>query len=145
MSLKTVSVAAFALMVAGISWLAIHGQLFARHAWSAAIQLGALGLMVWARVTFGRRSFHASANPTSGGLVTSGPYAFLRHPIYAAAIYFTWAAVLDYRTPLTLVGAVLVMMGAGLRMYAEESLLVTTYPEYQAYKARTARVVPYLL
>jgi protein-S-isoprenylcysteine O-methyltransferase Ste14 len=145
MNLKAASVAAFALMVAGIAWLALHGQLFARHAWSAVIQLGALALMIWARLTFGRRSFHASANPTSGGLVTSGPYAFVRHPIYAAALYFTWAAVLDYRTPLALFGAVLVTIGAALRMYAEESLLVTIYPDYREYKTRTARVLPFVL
>ena len=101
--------------------------------------------MIWARLTFGRRSFHASANPTAGGLVTSGPYAYLRHPIYAAALYFTWAAVLDYRTPPAVLAGGLVTMGAVLRMYAEESLLVTMYPDYQAYKARTARIMPYLL
>jgi protein-S-isoprenylcysteine O-methyltransferase Ste14 len=38
-----------------------------------------------ARVTFGGRSFHVGANPTEGGLVTKGPYRFVRHPI--AEIY----------------------------------------------------------
>jgi protein-S-isoprenylcysteine O-methyltransferase Ste14 len=41
-----------------------------------------------ARVTFGRRSFHAAANPTAGGLVTTGPYRLIRHPIYTAACLF---------------------------------------------------------
>src|SRR5690349_14967955 len=34
-----------------------------------AVQVLAVGLMLWARWTFGRRSFHAAANPTAGGLV----------------------------------------------------------------------------
>ena len=51
--------------------------------------------MVAARITFGRRSFHAAANPTEGGLVTTGPYAYIRHPIYAAILYFVWAGALD--------------------------------------------------
>jgi hypothetical protein len=33
-------------------------------------------LMIWARLTFGLRSFHPAANPTRGGLVTTGPYIF---------------------------------------------------------------------
>lgn len=41
--------------------------------------------MAWARLTFGRRSFHASAVPTAGGVETRGPYRFIRHPIYTAA------------------------------------------------------------
>ena len=45
-----------------------------------------------ARVTFGRRSFHAAANPTAGGLVTTGPYRIIRHPIYTAACLFGWGA-----------------------------------------------------
>jgi len=44
--------------------------------------------MLWARLTFGGRSFHAGANPTAGGVVTTGPYRFVRHPIYAAILYF---------------------------------------------------------
>ena len=50
-------------------------------------------LILWARVTFGRRSFHVVANPTEGGLVTSGPYRYIRHPIYAAICLFTWVGV----------------------------------------------------
>ena len=30
-----------------------------------------------------------------GGLVTTGPYRYVRHPIYAAATYFAWAGALD--------------------------------------------------
>jgi protein-S-isoprenylcysteine O-methyltransferase Ste14 len=145
MNLKALSTLAFALMVAGIVWLGARHQLVARSIWAAAVQLAAVGLMIWARLTFGTRSFHATANPTAGGLVTTGPYAFVRHPIYAAALYFTWAAVLDYRTPIAFAAGVLVTIGAALRMYSEESLLVTMYPDYVAYKNRTARVVPFVI
>ena len=102
-------------------------------------------LMIAARATFGRRSFHAAANPTSGGLVTHGPYRWWRHPIYAAVLYFIWAAALESRSMPAIASALLVTLGAGVRMYAEETLLVNTYPDYAAYRARTARVIPFVL
>jgi len=30
-------------------------------------------------------------------------------------------------------------------MYAEETLLIGTYPEYATYRARTARIIPFVL
>jgi len=109
------------------------------------IQVAAVLLMIAARLTFGMRSFHAAANPTAGGLVTRGPYHWLRHPIYAAVLYFIWSTALDHRFIQSVAAALLVTAGACVRMYAEESLLLTTYPEYAAYRARTARVIPYVL
>src|SRR6476469_731389 len=101
------------------------------------IQAAAILLMLWARWTFGRRSFHAAANPTAGGLVTTGPYRLWRHPIYAAVLYFIWAAALDYHSASAMFAALLVTIGAAVRMYAEETLLTTVYPDYAAYSART--------
>ena len=136
---------AFALMVVGLLWLIVRGELVARSVPALAIQVAAVALMIAARVTFGWRSFHAAANPTAGGLVTRGPYHWLRHPIYAAILYFIWSTAVDHRSTQSVAAALLVTAGACVRMYAEESLLLTTYPEYAAYRARTARVIPYLL
>jgi protein-S-isoprenylcysteine O-methyltransferase Ste14 len=138
-------VVAFALMVLGLIWLMLRSEILARSWVAIAVQALAVLLMIAARLTFGRRSFHAAANPTAGGLVTTGPYRFWRHPIYAAVLYFTWAAALDYHAAPAIGAAMLVTIGAVVRMYAEESLLVTAYPDYAAYSARTARVIPFVL
>jgi protein-S-isoprenylcysteine O-methyltransferase Ste14 len=142
--LKWGSALAFGLMVAGIVGLYYSGHLFGRHVWSIAVQVAAIALMISARLTFGMRSFHATANPTEGGIVTTGPYAFIRHPIYAAATYFVWAGALDGPSAIAVAGAALVTIGAALRMWMEEQLLVARYPEYRAYMARVKRFVPYV-
>lgn len=143
--LKWSSVGAFGLMVAGLLWLIVRGEIFAHGIAGIAVQAMAALLMLLARLTFGMRSFHASANPTEGGLVTSGPYRWLRHPIYAAVLYFCWAAALDHRSAAACAAAILVTIGAAARMYAEERMLVGMYPDYPAYAARTARVIPFVL
>ena len=144
MNLKVASFAAFGLMVAGLAVLIVRHQLLAGHAVGLGVQVLAAVLMVSARLTFGLRSFHLTANTTAGGLVTSGPYAWIRHPIYAAILYFVWAAAFDHGG-LALAAAVLVTIGAAIRIVAEESFLRATYPEYATYSARTRRVVPFLL
>jgi protein-S-isoprenylcysteine O-methyltransferase Ste14 len=139
------SVLAFALMVAGLVWLILRGEVLAGSPAAMVVQAVAVLLMIAARMTFGRRSFHAAANPTAGALVTSGPYRFWRHPIYAAVLYFVWSTALDHHSAAAMTAALLVTAGAAVRMYAEETLLVKTYPDYATYRARTARVIPFVL
>jgi protein-S-isoprenylcysteine O-methyltransferase Ste14 len=96
-------------------------------------------------LTFGARSFHAGANPTEGGIVTTGPYGFLRHPIYAAVLWFTWTGVLTHLSPLSIGMGLVVIAGTAVRIAAEERQLRERYPEYDAYAARTRRVIPFVL
>ena len=132
----------FAAALLVIVALLIRHELFARTPVFIVMQALALALMVWARLTFGRRSFHAAANPTAGGLVTAGPYRIWRHPIYAAIIYFVWAGVADSRSAVAAALAAAASAGLIVRMIAEERFLRAAYPTYGAYAERTSRVVP---
>jgi protein-S-isoprenylcysteine O-methyltransferase Ste14 len=139
------SVVAFVLMVLGLAWMMVRHEVMARSVAAVAVQIAAIALMLAARIAFGRRSFHAAANPTEGGLVTTGPYRWLRHPIYAAILYFVWSTALDHHSWQAIAAATIITAGAVLRMVAEETLLIEKYPGYAAYRARTARVIPFLL
>lgn len=140
--MKILSLLGYALMVAGLLGLLAMHWLFSDSPVVVAVQVLAVVLMVWARATFGRRSFHAAANPTEGGLVTSGPYRFIRHPIYTAVVLFSLAGVLAHPS-LPAAGLELtVFLGALVRMLLEERLLRASYPEYAGYAARTSRMLP---
>jgi len=95
-------------------------------------------------VSFGRRSFHCAADPTRGNLVMTGPYRFIRHPIYTGVCIFIWASVLaNWSLPAAALAG-LVTAGALVRMRCEERLLVERYPEYREYAATTRRMIPYV-
>ena len=145
MEQSTLSLLAFIAMVAGIIGDYYAGALFSRSPIVIACQVVAVALMAWARVTFGRRSFHAAASPTSGGIVRSGPYRYLRHPIYTAALLFVWPGALLQHSPRALAFAALLLAGAVTRMMCEEQLLVRQYPEYADYARVTRRVIPFVI
>jgi protein-S-isoprenylcysteine O-methyltransferase Ste14 len=134
----------YVLMAAGLGGLILARSVFSPAAVVTAGQALAVGLMLWARLTFGRRSFHATATPTEGGLVTTGPYHFIRHPIYSSVCLFTWVSVAGHLSALSIGLALVVSLGTAIRIVAEENLLRARYPEYAAYASRTRRLVPFL-
>jgi protein-S-isoprenylcysteine O-methyltransferase Ste14 len=142
--MRALSVLGFIIMGAGFGGLVVVGSLFSSSPVAIAIQLGAVALSVWARLAFGMRSFHVAADPTEGGIVRSGPYRFIRHPIYAAVCLLGWAGVLAHRT-LGGIGLALVLTGgAVIRILCEERLLILRHREYRDYARTTKRLVPFL-
>ncbi len=142
--LNAISTLGLVAMVAGLIALLLTRRLFSPFPLVVAVQIGAVVLMAWARITFGRRSFHFAADPTQGGLVTTGPYRYIRHPIYTAVCLFVTAGAAAHLSLTTVLLLAVVWGGAIARMLCEEQLLVQKYPEYQQYAARTPRMLPFL-
>src|SRR5215216_6718382 len=95
-SRNAVAITAFSVAVIGLVGLYLRHEIFARQWPLRVVQGFAVLLMIWARLTFGMRSFNPGASPTEGGLITTGPYRFWRHPIYAAVIIFVAAGAISY-------------------------------------------------
>ena len=142
--LKTLSLIGYIGMVGGLLGLLAMHAIFSPSAWVIVIQVAALLLGVWARVSFGRRSYHVAANPTEGCLVTWGPYRYIRHPIYTAICVATLAGVGAHWSWKTGACGAVVAGSLGMRIFCEERLLVARYPEYGQYAARTWRMIPYV-
>ena len=141
---KTISLFGYLVAAAAsLGLFSIH-HLLASNPTLLAFQACAVFLMLWARVTFGLRSFHPIANTTQGGLVTTGPYRYWRHPIYASIIYFVWAGQVQAPTTLSIALALAVTIGLAARMILEEQFLSTAYPAYSEYMRHAKRIVPFV-
>jgi len=142
--LKTLSIVGLIIMVVAIVGLYKIGVLFSAQPIVIALQVIAVALLIWARITFGLRSFHPAANPTEGGLVRTGPYRYIRHPIYTAACLFGWAGILVHLSLASVAFGVLLFLGALVRMLAEERLVKQRYPDYVEYSKVTSRMIPHV-
>ena len=145
MNLRAASVVGFILMVVALAVLISIRSLLADSAITVTLQVAGVVFMIWARITFGRRSFHLAANPMEGGLVTSGPYRLVRHPIYSSVLLFTIAGVITHISPVSICCSVVLIGGVALRVYAEEKLVTRQYPEYADYAAKTKRIIPFVV
>ncbi len=144
MNLKSSSKVGYIIAVLSLVVLVIRRSIIANGTAGILAQILAVLLMIWARFTFGRRSFYVSANPTEGKLMTSGPYHYLRHPIYAAVLYFIWAGILSHISLINVLIGLAVTAGLIIRIFAEEHLVAEKYPEYAEYKIGTKRIIPFL-
>ena len=145
MTLKIVSFLGFALAVLGVLYLYEQHLIFSKNIIAIIIQVLSVGLMIWARLTFGTRSFHATANVTKGQLVTTGPYHFLRHPIYEALIYFFWACLIPFPIMKTILAVLLITVGLLIRIFLEEKSLIEKYnQQYLDYSKHAKRIIPFI-
>ena len=142
--LKALSIFGYIAMIGGLLGLLATRTLFSSSPLVISVQVLALVLFLWARVTFGRRSYHVVADPTEGGLVTGGPYRYIRHPIYAAFCLFTSAGVAAHWSWSAGLCGGLVLGSAVLRIFCEESLVAARYPEYARYAVTTWRMIPFI-
>ena len=142
--MKILSLLGLLVMIVAIVGLFRLGVLFTANPVAIALQVAAVALLIWARITFGVRSFHAAANPTAGGLVTTGPYHYIRHPIYTAACLFCWASILVHPSWTAVAFGVLLFVGALARILSEEQLVTQRYPKYVEYSKSTKRMIPHV-
>jgi len=132
------------LVIAAIIVLAVTGNLLTWSPLVIAVQVAAITLNVWARRSFQKGTFRISAAPGGSAIIREGPYRFIRHPMYSAALLFIWTGVLSHLSTFTLVVGVAVTAVVVARVIAEERLLRAEFAEYEEYAKATKALVPYL-
>jgi protein-S-isoprenylcysteine O-methyltransferase Ste14 len=93
----------------------------------------------------GRRFSGLVAIQPEHRLVTSGLYGIIRHPSYLGLFVLALGWGLAFRSGVGVLIAVLMLIVVLARIQAEERLLSESFgAEYDAYRARTWRLVPYI-
>jgi protein-S-isoprenylcysteine O-methyltransferase Ste14 len=82
--------------------------------------------------------------PQARSVVQTGPYRWIKHPLYLAEEIAILGLVLQYLTPVTVIVFVLHIGVQVCRIVYEEDLLRRNCPEYFSYEASRWRLVPYV-
>jgi protein-S-isoprenylcysteine O-methyltransferase Ste14 len=115
-----------------------------------ALALGALVLVIagmlfayWARVHLGRNWSGEIIVKIGHTLITSGPYRWVRHPIYGGMTLALVGTALAIGAPYGFIALALILYGFLVRVRLEEALMRDTFPaEYDRYSRHTARLIP---
>jgi protein-S-isoprenylcysteine O-methyltransferase Ste14 len=103
------------------------------------------GLRLWPVMVLGRRFSGLVAIQPGHQLVTDGIYGLVRNPSYVGMVMMTLGWGLAFRSWLGVILAALTLPPLIARINAEERLLASEFgAQYDAYKSRTWRLIPWL-
>ncbi|GBC83559.1 hypothetical protein HRbin10_02709 [bacterium HR10] len=105
------------------------------------LMVGGSAITIAALLALGR-SF--SIFPEARRLVTRGPYAVVRHPMYLGEILAGLGLTLQVLSERAVLLFAIFLTAQLARLRYEEQILERTFPEYATYKLRTARLIPRL-
>lgn len=103
-----------------------------------------IAFAIWARFHLGRNWSGSPQMKENHELVTSGPYRFVRHPIYTGMLAAIIGSVLA-SGPAWSVALVFVVVMIAVRIPKEEKFMMQLFPDqYPAYRARTKALIPFI-
>ena len=125
--------------------IAFTGPLLARQPLLLAVELLGIGLGLWAILSMRLLNFNITPDvKIDGYLVARGPYAYIRHPMYASLIVTCGALVADEFTLLRLALLSVLIIDLVVKLRYEEGLLSGHYSEYAAYMVHSKRLIPFV-
>jgi protein-S-isoprenylcysteine O-methyltransferase Ste14 len=111
----------------------------------AAICVSGIGFALWARAVIGTNWGMPMTLKQDHELVVTGPYAWVRHPIYSGILF----AMAGSALVLSLWWILILVLNGAQFVYAakkEEQLMLSQFPEqYPAYMRRTRMLIPFVL
>ncbi|HVM88804.1 MAG TPA: methyltransferase [Puia sp.] len=112
---------------------------------SCSFIISAVILAGWAIAAMQRSRFRVSPIPAkNGSLVKSGPYKFIRHPMYASILLAGIGLLLVNFSWQRLLMVIFLLLVLLIKLGWEEKMLTIQFPEYPIYKSQSKRLIPFL-
>jgi protein-S-isoprenylcysteine O-methyltransferase Ste14 len=110
-----------------------------------ALLYGGLAFAVWARVHLGGNWSGSVTIKAGHELVSSGPYAWVRHPIYTGLLAAALGTAIASATLRAALGFVIISVALLRKLHKEEAFMRETFPhEYPRYCAQVPALLPFI-
>jgi protein-S-isoprenylcysteine O-methyltransferase Ste14 len=128
-----------------IGLILVSGGPFARSLPLLIMEIAGILLGLWAISVMGLRNLNVSPLvKRDARLVTKGPYAWIRHPMYSAVLLTVWPLIIDRYSLFRLTVGLILTVDLLLKIRYEQGLLKKRFPEYGAYMKVTKRLIPFV-
>jgi protein-S-isoprenylcysteine O-methyltransferase Ste14 len=132
------------------AWMYVRPVGFSKSAPELIASMILVPLSVWlawaAAWQLGKQWRYEAALSEDHELIRTGPYRWIRHPIYASMLGMTLATLTAWTWwPMAIASLVLFLLGAEVRIRAEDRLLAARFgAEFAEYRKNTRAFIPFL-
>jgi protein-S-isoprenylcysteine O-methyltransferase Ste14 len=110
-----------------------------------ALLLAGFGITIWARRILGRNWSGTVTIKENHELIQSGPYGFVRHPIYTGLLLAFFGSAVSLGEWRGLLAFVLVLIAFRIKLGIEERWMTELFgPAYAEYRKRVRMLVPFV-
>jgi protein-S-isoprenylcysteine O-methyltransferase Ste14 len=115
-------------------------------AFGAVVCVFGLAVAIWSRRTLAGNWSATVTFKQGHELVQTGPYRFVRHPIYTGILLMILGSIIGVGRLQSWLGFLIVAVGFWIKLKQEESLMLRHFPDdYPTYRARVKALVPFLI
>ena len=131
------------------AWSALAWRLWpqspAAYRIGVSLVIAGLAFAIWARVHLGSNWSGTVTIKQGHELIRSGPYAWVRHPIYTGLITALLGTTIASGTVHAAIGLAIIVESLVRKSRTEEEFMRATFPgEYQRYSAQVPALVPFM-
>ena len=128
-----------------IAILVITGPVIPSNAILILIELAGVLIAGWAIAQIGFRNLRIQPDVAEHAkLVNSGPYRWIRHPMYTGGTLLAMSWVANEFSILRLIVTMILIADFVFKLRYEEKLLMAKFPDYRKYMKGTKRLIPFI-
>jgi len=134
------------VLIQGLSiiYIFISGPVVIQNPVLIIFEIIALILGGWAvSIIIYKSKIHVTPEvPIGANLVTKGPYALIRHPMYTSLLLLTLVLIVNLFTWQRLIFWVILLLDLMIKLNYEEKILEKHFHGYRDYQKKTKKLIP---